>query len=294
MLLILWADPTVNERVEREKIRERLGSRIAVPTLPRVTRRVKNVLASPNIGLREVAAALATDPPLASRLLRNVNSAFYGFDHPILDLNHACAIVGLHGLERMMNGAPTLDRPGSSMGATIRHSVLQAQMCTLLCRLAPGARGQRGRGRVDPRAMYLQGLLHDIGRFAMIEALGQEYEDVVEAARASRQSVEVAEARAFGFAHTELGAMLIKRWGLPDELALAARHHHNPRELGETDLPIAILYVADLVASPNPPHSGAGLERVISPGMLELLGLGREELGMLLRIAGDRRDALTV
>lgn len=80
---------------------------------------------------------------------------------------------------------------------------------------------------VDPGSAYLVGLLHDIGRFVMFEHATSDLQIVDESDWQSPEALLEAEKGVFGYAHSELGGLACKHWGLPDAITQAVRRHHT-------------------------------------------------------------------
>lgn len=229
---------------KRERIEQKLGGRLSVPSLPKLLERVEQAFDA-DASLREIGQLIAQDPPLTARLLREVNSAAYGLSTAVIAPEHAASVMGQRGLRNLLRRAPVFQPPiplgahGFDLRDLWRHAVVTAEVCKYMGRELPAAREHAAED------LHICGLLHDIGLFVMFEALRDGFVEVWKKARATREPLTEVERAAYGFNHAELGAMLLKRWALPDELVRAARFHHNEGNLAEVDRIAAIVCAAD-------------------------------------------------
>jgi len=278
--------------MNRELVKECLGSRIVVPSLPKVIEKIRAHLDSDKVSLPEVGGLIATDPPLTARLLRAVNSAHYSLATPVLSPVHAVSILGQRGLNNLVLRTQTFDRPISLSASGFdgpslwRHSIFVAQLSERLSQMC-----NHDLEGVD---CFTYGLLHDIGKFVFFEQLEEEYVELLVRARDQDDRIDRLEHRAFGFSHNELGAMLMKRWALPEPLVLAVRFHHNEKGIAELDPRVALVYVANIVAEKVEEGRFKEAFYAIAPSALELLGIGEERFEEFLEFAKQRASSIAV
>jgi putative nucleotidyltransferase with HDIG domain len=202
---------------------------VTIPTLPEVVLKVNELLENPDTGLREIAATITKDAPITTKVLRIANSAYYGLRQEVMSAEHAASVLGARALRNIvlqasvirqfdhLNSTGDLDVPG-----IWKHSILTAQVAQVL--------GQRNAGTVEltPDELYTCGLLHNLGRIVLLNSFGEEYIQAVRDARERQQPVEISEGEVVGIDHMETGAWVAKRWGLPEGIIEAIRHHHSP------------------------------------------------------------------
>lgn len=258
-----------------------LGARLTVPSLPKVIERIRDLLADPESGIVEVGRAVAQDPPLTARLLRMVNSAHYGLAEPILSPEHAASIAGFRGLKNLLVRAPVFSGP-SSLGigrfdvrTLWRHSILTGRVAGELAGIAPGAVG------LQPSDLHVCGLLADIGHFVMFDRMGEAWAEVYERAEAEGAEICAFEREVFGFTHNDLGAMIAKRWTLPEEVVKATRFHDNENGVAEIDAVPAIVLVADRIVHCVQRGEWKTFEERTPAACLELLDVEPKELEAL-------------
>lgn len=255
-------------------------SSIRVPSLPDVVARLQSMLADPEVGMAELGAVVATDPPLAARVLRTANSAVYGLREPVQTVSRAAAVLGVGTLRNLVLQvclmdafAHLADDEASDLERLWRHSIAAA--------LAAQRLGMRARRRlVDPYDAYTCALLHDLGKLVLFEACRERYIAVVLDSRRKGCNTYALERERLGVTHTEVGGLLARAWNLPDEVAQAIRLHHAGRQ----DLLLAPM--AALVALAD------ALVLAVEEGRTEGLGarLGGQAAAVLLDIDAENLE----
>jgi HD-like signal output (HDOD) protein len=226
---------------------EELVARIrTVASLPEVLDRINKVANHPHSSLADVAAVIADDVGLTVRLLRLVNSAFYGFPARIQNITHACIIVGTHQIRQLamatsvMEVFSSLDPDTLDMEDFWRHSV----GCAMLSRALAIRLGES-----DLERFFIAGLLHDIGRLVLLMAAPDEAAAILAAAREpGDRSVQQIEMDQLGFSHAQLGGALLTAWNLPPSLIQPVRFHHTPTRCPMYPREAAIVHWSDIIA----------------------------------------------
>ena len=178
------------------------------------------VLNEEKADLREIAALIGTDPSLSALVLRLVHSPLFSVRQPVTGILQAVALLGLDRLRALATTAALrmMVCPATATPALTRcwrHSVA----CALITQDMTANSG------LDGDAAYTAGLLHDIGRFALLSCWPTEYSHLL-ATRLPGDEIEL-EFQALGVSHPDAGAFLLQKWGLPPELVEVARKHHS-------------------------------------------------------------------
>jgi putative nucleotidyltransferase with HDIG domain len=195
-----------------------------LPTLPQIVVRLLTLLDNRETSAEDIHRVLERDPVLSGKVLRLVNSAFYGLPNKVTGVRQAVVILGFRTVRSLVISSSVFDlfRPGASSGFSRisfwSHSVGVASVSRLLARQEPG---------LDPEAAFVAGLLHDLGKLVMDQYAPQEFKQVVEGARARKLSFRQVEQELLDSEHGEIGGWLAQRWNLPSELCQAIAHHHE-------------------------------------------------------------------
>jgi HD-like signal output (HDOD) protein len=73
-------------------LEQALGNQVSIPTLPAVVQRINRMMADPEVGLRDLGREIAKDAPIAAKVLRIANSAFYGLREKVVSTEHAASV----------------------------------------------------------------------------------------------------------------------------------------------------------------------------------------------------------
>jgi putative nucleotidyltransferase with HDIG domain len=192
----------------------------------------------PDVSVHEVAGAIRTDTVFAGRLLKAANSPLFGIPYEIESIERAAAQVGLDYLAKLAVTvgikaylSPTLEIPATKR--CWRHSLA----CALLAEeLAPYYSMPR-------EASYTAGLLHDIGRLALVAAFPKGYSRMLELCEREHMDILACERELLGSDHCAAGLWVAVEWKLPSETFRAIWDHHDTPDEGERSL-TAIVHAA--------------------------------------------------
>ncbi len=266
-----------------------------IPTLPQVIVRLGRLIDDPDVGLREIGAVVAEDPPLASQVLRTANSAYYGFAQRVVSLEHAATLLGGRNLRNIVLQASVMKmfahvggHPGLDLEQLWRHSILTGQLCWTV---AFRCRAELG---LAPEEFYVIGLLHDIGKFVMLDGLREEYTQLLADAERSERPIHVAEREAFGFHHADVGSVVAAHWRLPPLVCEAIRFHHGPRDAVASDPRVSIIANMNLMVSRVRAGDMLGAAAVIDDDVRRFLGLKTEDVADIVLYAAEIQDHVEV
>ena len=259
--------------VDPSRAKQLASKSLNIPTLPEVVRKLREMIADPKAGAGDVGRLVAQDPPLAAKVLKIANSAYYGLSQRTVSTEEACAILGLRVLRNVVTQAAVMTRyehlggRGLDLDALWRHSQFVAQMSFELGRAARAPLG------LTPEELQACGLLHDLGKVVLLESLGDEYVRVLDLAREQNLPVHVAEKRSLGFDHTDVGALVAVQWALPTSVAAVIQYHHGPREAVAANRGVALVANANLVVQRTEAGNYAAAAGTLDAATLQFLGL---------------------
>jgi HD-like signal output (HDOD) protein len=198
-----------------------------LPVMPKATVRLLELLEFPDCTAQELAEVIETEPALAVRLLKLANSPFYGQRGRIASVAKAVVVLGAKTIRSLAMAVWT-----HTLKAQMRNAEEMMLMMPLLQHgLATGVAAQMlvdKTHRSLAEDAFMAGLLHDIGRVALVAQLGTRYQaHILEPALRDRVTLHAMEATVLGFDHRALGAQLMISWGLPGFLAAVAERHHD-------------------------------------------------------------------
>jgi HD-like signal output (HDOD) protein len=211
------------------ELEDLIDSTVSIPTIPTILTEINRVFNSPDGSAKEAASVIEKDPAIATRLLRLVNSSFYGLKNPVSSINLACSILGLKVIKNLVVQATVLQTFGS--GPEIQdfdvdwlwdHSFKAAIACKLLADKSPAANG------LHKDDAYTCGLIHDIGKMILLDSQTDRFAEALRLARAENIPLARAEGEVFGFNHAHVGGILANRWKLAEGVQSAVMYHHSP------------------------------------------------------------------
>ena len=253
----------------------------SVPDLPALSSAVGIVLAETSSGsatANSVAHAILTDPGLSARVLRLANSAYYGLSREVERVNDAVTVLGFRTVRSLVLVAGTYPLLKRGLGG-YRLDGEELWFFSGAVAVAASLVAQQTRA-ADPDTAYGCGLLHDIGRIALDESLGERLEGVM-AKVAAGEDFPTAEREELGFDHAEVGARMARGWNLPKCYVAAMRWHHQPDDapsLGSDEQGTAdcVHIGAALALSLGHGLGVDGLNHSLAPGTVDRLRIDAE------------------
>lgn len=254
-----------------------------IATLPEVTLKIIELVEDPSSTAQDLHNVISYDPALCSRLLKVVNSAFYGLPGQIGSINRAIVLLGLNAVKNIAIAASLAKlfrggelTPTFSARLLWDHSTATATAAKMLAdRLKLGL----------PDEAFLGGLIHDIGVMVEMQASRQKLIEILDELDVDSEGVpqkcmlEIEE-NIFGANHQHFGAGLCEKWKFPQTFKLVTGFHHNPLEApsGSRALP-CVIHIADKLAARI--NAGFRLDQQnldISPDVLEELKLNEKQI----------------
>lgn len=232
----------------QSNIRDVIKQVTSIGTLPEVTVKIIEAVEDQRSTAAKLHQIVAHDPALVTRILKVVNSAFYGLPGQIGSVERAIVLLGLNAIKNIAVAA--------SIGQLFRNGKLcegiaVRELWTHCIGVAVAAR-DLARQMKSPIAdeAFLAGMIHDVGILVSLQVFPQQLREVCEAAKLGQQSFCDLERQMIGFDHQELGSALAEQWKFPRSCQLVAGYHHRPHALGEQNrLLVNVVHVADTLCA---------------------------------------------
>ena len=193
-----------------------------LPPFPAIALKALNLIAGRDTSLLELCELIRSDTAFSTAILRIANSPLVAFSRNITSVVQASMLLGFRrlksvvitvGLKTYLQGPVT-----PLLQSCWQHSVA----CALIAERAASESG------MDKDFAYTAGIMHDIGRAAMVAAGPQSYARIVAQEADEPRDLLLRERELFGVDHCEAGASLVKTWNLPGAfLEITARHHES-------------------------------------------------------------------
>ncbi len=282
-----------------EQLLEKVMSCPRLPSLPSVAMKVIELCRTEDVNVKEIAETISNDPALSTKILKTVNTSYYGLSKPVSTISHALVILGL-------NSVKTLALGFSLVGNVKDSGVDDFDPIVIWRRSLFSAVGTRLVAQKidlgDPEEAFLCGLLQDLGVIALLQSMEGKYERLLSYIGDEFDQLADFEQEHIEIDHTQVGVALAEKWMLPDNLKAPIEFHEYPDEAPEEyrQLVRAINFgsrAADVClredgATVVPAYLQAGREWFEftdeeSSELLDKIGAGTKELAGLFEIPTD-------
>jgi len=203
------------------------------PSLPGSIVEIMSMANDPDFSMKKISDKLSKDAALVARILKIVNSVFYGLAKNISDIHQACTILGIRVIRNilltlfLLNMFPSKNKKEYTY--LFKKSLCAAIAADLICELTnPKLRSDA----------FVAGLLHNIGMYIFVRYLPEQYPEVLTEAEKRGLNTEIIENELFGINYLEAGSIIAKRWNLPDVIIYTTEYLQNPEKFDEKFLPI--------------------------------------------------------
>ncbi|MBI5091240.1 MAG: HDOD domain-containing protein [Candidatus Hydrogenedentes bacterium] len=273
-------------------VQEQLEAIDEVSTLPPIMARIMSVVADETSNAMDLAAEIQLDQALTIRVLRTVNSSYYGFQHRILTVPEAVVLLGFSEIEKLALAITVVNLFGSdratvkSMQSLWRHSVA--------CSVAAGVFEHHLRARdADLHGAHVAGLLHDVGKAVIAQYFPKVIPSIELLMAEEEMPICDAEREVLGgLTHCEIGAQLAERWNLPLALVESIALHHTPEAAVVHPAMVCVTHLADEVCSSMGLHAGTTRPAPnVNPAARDAVGLDFALVGAI-RAQLDRQRGM--
>lgn len=218
----------------------------SVPTLPVVAMQLLEMTSNPDVSLNEIAVLIQSDPGLASKVLKTVNSSFYGLSKPCPSIERAIVILGLKAIKSLVLGFSMVNLTKDideqiDLGDFWQHTILAAV----------GARQiAQDVGMPEPDEVFAAALMQDIGVLAMLAVHTEQYAPLIIESAGSHAKLLELEQQRLGLDHVQVGTAMAEKWRMPAPIVVGIRHHHDKTPpTNEDETLVKCIVVGELAAS---------------------------------------------
>lgn len=234
---------------------QRLRSCTTLPTLPTIAIKIIDLANDPDADINKACQYIALDPALTAKILKTANSPIYKSRRNATNVRQAVSILGTHAVTvialSFSLANSLIKQSGKYHAAFDNNNFWRRSITTALASRALGIKA----GLITLDDLFLAGLLQDIGILAFSAMMPQEYYEVY-SSTTNHDELLQKERITFEIGHDELGHALLKKWHLPDYIAVACLTSHSqppPNEIGPT-IPACVAvsrHVADYFLDPG-------------------------------------------
>lgn len=234
-------DITVNLD-SRNRLRLIVNRTTELTPLKSVATRAIQLAEDEHTAAMDLATVISSDQALTAKLLRLSNSAYYGYARRISNVREAVILLGMRTVRSVAIASVIIDAfrvpdlDDFDQDLFWAHSVSVGLVSEAIARETHVAR---------PEDAFTAGVLHDVGKLAMMLSEPERFGEVVDLVTAENMRYRDAELAVFGIGHQHVGARLAQRWKFPEPLVLAILGHHPDKPVS------AVETLVDAVAAAN-------------------------------------------
>ncbi len=248
--------------MDQKKMLKQLDRAKNLPTLPAVALKINEMLNDYNISVDQLTKVIQQDQSIVLKLLKLVNSAFYGFKSKIRNIPHAVTLMGYNTLRNAVITVSVIDAfklkdqtEHFDIDKFWSHSIEVAVIAKYLSensRLYP------------PEEAFTLGLLHDIGKLVQLVVFPEIFQAILSEIAEKRVSYFEAEKTLAVLSHARTGAYLAQKWLLPEDLVDVVKYHHRIKDGHAHYNPIAVVHIADVIVNTTIDSAGLGSEGLMN------------------------------
>ena len=266
-------------KLDKKLIRFKIENIDTLPTIPGALKKLLKVFENQKVSLSEIGNFISSDPVLATKVLKMVNSPVYGFPGRISSVSQAVILLGLNVVKGLLLGVSVFELMQRSMIGLWEHSM----GCSMAARLIAKKKGLK-----EPEEVSIAGLLHDIGKVIMILQFHEHYGYAMKQAEDRNIVISEAEESVFAITHADAATWMTQKWRFPGNLIEIIRYHHKPHLSKIVPVETAIVYISDiLVRARGFGFAGDNTIPVVNPVIWESLGLTELDLADVFKELDD-------
>ncbi len=217
----------------------------SLPSLGSINKALQGLLLAEQRYSSQISEIIGRDPSLTARLLRLVNSVYYGLSTPVNSIEEAVFYLGIRQIRQLTMVTPIIEdfqRLTQQCAFPWRefwqHSIGTAILTREVLNTVQVA---------NDESDYVAGLVHDVGKIVMAWSFPDHFSEIHRQATEGTRDLPEIENEVLGMDHCELGAQYLERHHLPDLMVQSARYHHTPEQATDYSQIIASVQIADLL-----------------------------------------------
>jgi putative nucleotidyltransferase with HDIG domain len=266
---------------KRTEIRRIIKDTKSLPTLPGIVLKISSLAEDDKSSVNEIAKLIATDQILSAKVLKLVNSPFYGFSGRVSTISNALILLGINVVRSLALSSSIFEMMEKTVVGLWEHSFGAALAANTIAKKLK---------LPEAEEISTAALLHDIGKVIIKLKLEDDYDHLISLINEKEVSMIEAEKELLGADHSEIGEWIAKTWFLPEKLIEPIACHHSVNKSIIHKTKTAAVHLADiLVKASGFGFSGDDFVPRIQPAAWEKLGMNEK---LLEEIVGEIEDKL--
>ncbi|MBA4292889.1 hypothetical protein C0431_07930 [bacterium] len=250
---------------------------VDLPALPTVVMQVVQATEKETATTSEIESMLMADAAITTKLLKVVNSAYFGLPRQIVNVNQTIAILGMHQVRNLVMSIGVLNALNSPSPRILetQKAFWQHSFASATC--AESIAKAKGLPKKDIETIFIGGLLHDVGRLFLFTLFNLPYMEVLKESINRGEHLESVEARILGVTHAQLGGILAEKWNFPEGLIeMISQHDIIPDGTVPKD-GVFCAHIADAIANELAPKEIVGTPSPVDAKARLWLGFNEDQ-----------------
>ncbi len=222
----------------RAEIRNLIRDTKSLPTLPGIIARLGSLADNDKVSSQEVARVVSADQVLSAKVLRLVNSAFYGFPGRVSTVSNALILLGVNVVKSLAITSSIFEIMEKNAVGLWEHSMGVAVAANTISKALK---------LPDAEETATAALLHDIGKVIIKIKLQQDFSQLSALVDDKGYTMQEAEQSLLETDHAEIGGWLARSWLLPEKLIEPIAFHHNAEKSSAHQTKTAVVHLADVL-----------------------------------------------
>lgn len=260
-------------------------------TLPEVTIKIIEIVEDPKSTARDLHRVIKNDPALSVKVLKVVNSAFYGLPGQVASVDRAIILLGLSAVKNIAIAA-SIARLFKGKRISEKFSAADLWRHSVAVAVAARSLAKCSQHPVMTDEIFVAGMIHDIGTLVVRQTHPDEFAEVITRCSEEKRDFLECEREVIGADHQAFGVGLTTKWKFPRHLRAAVGFHHNPESLSvELQNMATVIQMADILCCQE--KIGFYLTAAndeITPELLDALAITQEQLDGVREILHEQVD----
>ncbi len=211
-----------------QQLLERILKCERLPSFPAIAARVIEMCGDENVSIRELGEVLSHDTAISTKILRTINSSFYGLRHRVTTVERATAMLGINAVKMLALGFSLVPQLKGMGGEDFDPTIIWKRSLFA----AVGAHTIAREVKFEHyEEAFIAGLLQDLGVIVLLQTLRADYVKVIEQAVDAHGKLRSLEQQELDLDHAQVGQALAESWILPAVLSIAISRHEDPEEV---------------------------------------------------------------
>lgn len=215
-----------------------------LPALPTVINKILELTEDPHTSAGDLERVLSHEPAMVAKLLRVVNSAYYGLAAQVSSISHAVTILGFQQVRNLALSVAAFALVRSNQPGLVKLQRSFWRHSFGVGMAAPELAKSKGATLEERDLAQVGGLLHDLGALFLFSNFSEAYREAVDKASKDNLSLTASEMQQLGITHDEVGGMIARIWKFPEPLCAIVESHHDWSQ-AKNNIPMAAVQCAN-------------------------------------------------